>query len=112
MSAPTLTHPLVLENPQPVPDGAGGQGTSWQALGTLWCCLEPRRGRLTGGVAGPLSLTSWRIITRAAPHGALARPRPGQRLRDGARSFTVLAVAEHDPAGLYLNVTAEEETAS
>jgi hypothetical protein len=51
----------------------------------------------------------FRIFTRAAPQGSPQRPRPDQRLREGARVFTILAVSEADAAGAWLVLRAMEE---
>lgn len=40
------------------------------------------------------------------------RPRPEQRFRMGARVFRIEAVAEADPAGLWLDCIAKEERLS
>ncbi|MFN4057496.1 MAG: head-tail adaptor protein [Roseinatronobacter sp.] len=109
MSAPRLTRALVLEAPVAVPDGAGGQGVSWTALGTLWAAIKPGAGRERQGVLGASGEVSLRITLRAAPMDSTARPRAGQRLRDGARVFRILSVIEADPAGRYLTATAIEE---
>ncbi len=110
MTPPVLDRRLVLETPQQIPDGAGGYQTSWVALGTLWAQIRPGTGRETRGPAAPMSRVPYRIVLRAASPGSDARPRAGQRLREGGRLFAVLAVAEADPAGRYLTVQAEEET--
>jgi hypothetical protein len=39
------------------------------------------------------------------------RPRPDQRLREGARIFTILAVGDSDPTGRYLTCFTQEEVA-
>jgi head-tail adaptor len=49
-----------------------------------------------------------RILVRGSPVGSPSRPRPDQRLREGERIFTILAVAEADPAARFLEVHAEE----
>ena len=106
-----LTRRLDLEERQTTPDGAGGFSESWVALGTLWAALEPGRGREIDAAAGALARLPWRITLRGARAGRPRRPRPGQRLTDGARRFAVLAVAEADPQGRYLTCFAEEEVA-
>ncbi|GAB4283452.1 MAG: head-tail adaptor protein [Roseovarius sp.] len=112
MRAPVrLNRRLVLETAQRVPDGAGGFVEGWVALGELWADIRPRTGRLHAGEAGALSTTGYRIVVRAAPHGAPSRPQPGQRLRQGARVFAITAVAEADGQGRYLTCFAEEEVA-
>lgn len=103
-----LTRRLVLEARESAPDGSGGQVSSWRALGALWADLAPRSGRedFVGGRASPRQ--GWRILVRGAPPGAASRPVAGQRLREGERVFRILSVAEHDPEGRYLVLTADE----
>lgn len=109
MKAPQLNRKLTLEAPQRTPDGAGGFTESWQALGTLWADVRLRTGREAAGEAMAVSKTSYRITLRAAPLGAEQRPKPEQRLREGARLFHIKAVAEADCQGRYLVCFAEEE---
>lgn len=109
MSAPRLSRALVLEAPGDVPDGAGGFADGWTPLGTLWAEVTPRAGREAAGPADPVARAGFRIRVRAAPPGDPARPRPGQRFAEGGRRFRILAVAEADPRGLYLDCLAEEE---
>ncbi|RBI87684.1 head-tail adaptor protein [Rhodosalinus halophilus] len=111
MSAPRLNRALVLEAPVEAPDGAGGVTEGWVALGTLWAAVAPRQARESSGAAQALATTAHRITVRAAPPGCEARPRPGQRFREGARVWRILAVAEADPEGRYLTCFAEEELA-
>ena len=108
--APNLTRALVLETPVTVPDGAGGFSTTWQALGTLWADIRAGSGRERLATLGPSGEVRLRITLRAAPHGSTRRPRPDQRLREGARVFRILAVTESDPQGRHLICTAIEET--
>ncbi len=112
MKAPILNRKLVLEAPLRVPDGAGGFAVSWVALGILWAEADARTGREAAGVATPLSRAAYRITVRAAPVGSGSRPFPGQRFRDGARLFNILAVTEADPGARYLICHAEEELAT
>lgn len=109
MRPPRLSRPLHLEAAERVADGAGGFVESWAARGTLWAELRLSSGRGTPGAAAALSLARYRITVRAAPQGAAARPVPGQRFRDGARLFRILAVSEADAAGRFLTCYAEEE---
>ncbi len=111
MARVTLNRKLTLEEAQRVPDGAGGFDETWVVLGTLWADIAARSGRETGGEAVSLSSTGYRITVRAAPFGAPSRPKPGQRLCDGARIFRIDAVAEKDGAGRFLTCFAEEEVA-
>lgn len=112
MSAPRLNRRMVLEARGAVPDGAGGLLPGWTTLGMLWAELAPRTGREAEGAAGALSRMGWKITVRGAPPGSAARPEPGQRLREGARAFRILAVAERDADGRYLTCFAEEEIAA
>jgi head-tail adaptor len=104
-----LNRPMVLESPQTTPDGVGGYATSWVALGTLWCEMRPGAGSERRGLIAPEGRMLFRIFLRAAPQGSPQRPRPDQRLREGARVFTILAVSEADAAGAFLVCHAREE---
>jgi Bacteriophage head-tail adaptor len=104
-----LTRPMVLEEAGTTPDGAGGYTTSWAALGTLWCDLRAGSGSERRGLIAPEGRMLFRIFLRAAPQGSPQRPRPDQRLTEGNRVFTILAVSEADPAGAYLVCHAREE---
>jgi SPP1 family predicted phage head-tail adaptor len=109
MRAPNLSRALVLEACEQAPDGAGGFTTLWQPLGTLWAEVRPGSGREVAGVEVTLSTVAMRITVRAAPQDAVARPRAGQRFREGDRLFAILAVVEADAAGRYLTCHAREE---
>ena len=104
-----LNRALVLEGPQRVPDGAGGYAVTWVALGTLWGEVRPGSGREAAGEEINLASVNYRITVRGAVVGAPSRPKPEQRLRDGARVFHILAVTERDPGGQYLTCFAREE---
>ena len=104
-----LTRPMVLEQPSTVPDGAGGYSTSWAALGTLWAELRAGAGSERRGLIAPEGRMLFRVYLRATPQGSPQRPRPDQRLREGARIFTILAVSEADPSGAFLVCHAREE---
>lgn len=103
-----LARRLTLEAREAVGDGAGGQAVTWRPLGEIWAEMTARSGRedVVGGA--PRAVVSWRIVVRGAPVGAPSRPRPEQRLREGERVFDILAVAEADAAGRYLEILAEE----
>lgn len=106
---PNLSRRLVLETPERVADGAGGFSETWVPRGTLWAAMTAQGGGEGASGQGTVSKVAWRIVLRAAPPGSPARPRPGQRLTEGARRFAITAVAERDAAGRYLTVFAEEE---
>ncbi|MBZ4024036.1 phage tail protein [Rhodobacter sp. TJ_12] len=112
MSVPHLNRKLVLEAAQRRPDGAGGATLEWQALGEVWAAVKAGSGRAREGAFVTLASVPYRIVVRAAPVGSPRRPRPEQRFRDGARVFRILAVADDDPAGLYLTCFTREEVAA
>jgi head-tail adaptor len=104
-----LTRKLILEAPQNVADGTGGFTQSWAVLGTLWGDVAAGSGRETAGVEVTMAAVPYRITVRGAAVGSTARPKPEQRLRDGTRVFTILAVTERDSDGRYLTCFAREE---
>lgn len=112
MTAPHLARKLVLEEPQRVPDGAGGFSLIWVAKGTLWAAVEPVSGRERAGESVTVSTVSYRVTVRGAPQGAPSRPKPEQRFREGARLLRITAVTEEDAAGHYLTCYATEEVLS
>lgn len=103
-----LARRLTLEAREATPDGSGGRALTWRPLGEIWAEMTARGGREEVAGGAPRSVTSWRIMVRGAPVGAPSRPRPEQRLREGERVFDILAVAEADAAGRYLEILAEE----
>lgn len=109
MSAPHLTRSLVLEAPVRTPDGAGGYAKTWAVLGALWAEVVPGGGRDVAGQEVTLASVAYRVTVRGAVQGAPSRPKPGQRFRDGARLFTILAVTERDPAAQFLVCFTREE---
>tara|TARA_R110002094_G_scaffold26830_2_gene39525 strand:- start:797 stop:1135 length:339 start_codon:yes stop_codon:yes gene_type:complete len=109
MSAPVLSHALILEAPERAEDGAGGFVEGWVVLGTLWAQIEARTGRETAQGGAPISRVSHRIVVRGGPFGSQQRPKPQQRFRDGARVFAIEAVAERDRDGRYLTCFVAEE---
>ncbi|MBS1303592.1 head-tail adaptor protein [Loktanella sp. SALINAS62] len=109
MRVPTLNRSLTLEAPQSTPDGAGGYVLTWSALGTLWADVRPGNGQTRAIGETTVSRVPLIITVRSAVVGSDARPVAGQRLRDGARLFAVLAVTERDPSGRFLTCHATEE---
>ncbi|SFN88940.1 head-tail adaptor [Roseovarius lutimaris] len=104
-----LNRELVLEVPDRQPDGAGGFIEAWLPRGTLWAEVVARTGRGVAGAAVSLSRATFRITVRAAPQDSPARPKPGQRFRDGSRLFVIQSVTERDAAGRFLTCWAQEE---
>lgn len=109
MRPPVLARPLVLEARARVADGAGGFADTWEARGTLWAEVAAGSGSAAEGGDVALGALGLRIVVRAAPQGAPERPEPGQRFRDGARLYAILAVSERDGAGRHLLCHAREE---
>ena len=107
-----LSRLLVLEDPQRVPDNAGGFIETWQPLGEVWAEVTARTGRSGDLGSVRTGQVAWRIVVRGAPVGVPSRPMPGQRFREGARHYRIEAVAERDPAGSYLICDASEEVAA
>lgn len=112
MSAPQLNRRLVLEAPVRVADGAGGFVETWTALGSLWAEVTARTGRERAEAGALVSGVAYRIVVRGALYGAIGRPKPEQRFREGERVFVIQAVAERDPEGRYLTCFADEEVAA
>lgn len=111
MRRPVLTRKLQLEAPRRDADGAGGFTTTWVVLGQVWGDVAARSGRIRrSGGRLPVSQLRYRVTLRATPAGSAARPRPGQRFREGDRLYRILAVAEDDAAARYLVCDTEEET--
>lgn len=100
---------LVLEEASRQPDNAGGYTENWSELGTLWAELRAGTGRERALTAAVLSYVPYRITVRAAPVGAVSRPKPGQRFREGNRVYRIEAVSDSDRNGLYLECFAKEE---
>lgn len=112
MSVPRATIPLVLESPEREADQMGGYRMVWRPLGVLHAQMRAGIGAERQGEIGAESVVPWRITVRAARVGDPRRPRPTQRFRMGERVFRIEAVAEADPAGLWLNCLAKEERLS
>ncbi len=108
INPPNLNRKLVLEERQLTADGAGGFDVTWHALGTIHAAIEARRGaeREIGGRLIPA--VAYTMIVRGAPVGSPSRPKADQRLVEGERGFSILAVAERDASGMYLELWAEE----
>jgi head-tail adaptor len=103
-----LSRQLVLEAREVQSDGSGGFAVGWTALGTVWADVRARAGREDFLAGRAVPRTRYLILVRGAPVGALSRPRPEQRFREGARVFDILTVAEHDAGGRFLEIVAEE----
>lgn len=105
--APKLDRLLTLEEAVTVPDGAGGFSVIWETVCTHWAEVTSGTGRQSAGEEVILGQVPYKITVRALPYGTFGRPRPDQRLREGRRIFTILAVTERDAR--YLVCFAREE---
>ncbi len=85
MAGVNMNRRVTLETVVRSPDGAGGFSESWQSLGALWAGVE------AVGSVTPRA----RITLRALPATSLARPEPGQRLREGSRLYYLRHVVEN-----------------
>ena len=106
-----LSRKLELEAFTRVSDGAGGYSGTWIALGTHWGSVDPINGRLERGEGRAQSRVGYRITVRAVPPASSARPKAGQRFREGSRIYDIRAVLQSGDARL-LNCLVDEETAS
>lgn len=106
-----LSRKLELEALSRSSDGAGGYGGSWVSLGTHWGAVEPISGRAERGEASARSRAAYRITVRAVPPTSSARPKAGQRFREGSRVYAIRAVLQTSDAR-YLSCIVDEETAS
>jgi head-tail adaptor len=107
-----LNRRMVLEAASRVADGAGGYVETWVDLGLHWARVRAGPGTVAAADMVALAAVPLRITVRAAPEGSLARPRPGQRFREGGRRYRSLAVTEEDADGHYLTCFAREEAAA
>lgn len=106
---PKLNRRLHLDAPTRVADAAGGFTESWSTLGAHWAEVTPGAGREAEFAGLNVARVPYKIVVRATPHGAPSRPEPGQRFRDGARVFMILAVTSADSREHYLLCYAQEE---
>lgn len=106
-----LSRKLVLEARSRSEDGAGGFSGNWVALGTHWGAVEPASGRLERGEEQARSRASFRVTLRAVPPASSARPKAGQRFRDGVRLFEIRAVRDSSDLR-FLECVVDEEVGS
>ena len=107
-----LDREMTLEAQVATPDGAGGRTLTWTPVGRIWVGLRSARGREAAGQVGALSEARWTATLRGAAPGDPARPMPGQRLREGLRTFRILSVAERDGRGRWMVCELIEEAAT
>ncbi len=106
-----LSRKLDLEERGRSADGAGGYSGAWVVLGTHWAAVEPSTGRLERGEAVARARGAYRITLRSVPPMSPARPKAGQRFREGTRVYEIRSVVEGGDAR-HLVCYADEEVAS
>ncbi len=106
-----LSRKLELEDRVRSGDGAGGFSGGWVQLGTHWGAVDPISGRLERSDGAARSRVAYKITVRAMPPASSARPRAGQRFREGARVYDIRAVLQSSDAR-YLTCIVDEEAAS
>lgn len=87
---------LALETCDAVGDGGGGVVGAWRVLGWHWAQLRAVSAGEQRIGAAVRAEVSHRLTVRWRPHGAISRPTPRQRFREGARVFDIVAVSEAD----------------
>lgn len=107
-----LNRRLVLEERGRAPDGAGGATGGWTALGEHWAAIRSGTGRIEGGEGFPRSRVPYRVTIRAVAPDSPARPKAGQRFREGERVYAILAVADRTSDARFLDCVVDEEVAS
>lgn len=112
MRLPKLNRKFVLETPERLPDGAGGYEITWVPLGELWAEVKSGQGRELEVHSLPRSQVPLVVTVRAAPMGSDARPRAGQRFREGTRIYNINAVTEASDNLSFLMVRVMEEVAA
>jgi len=106
-----LSRKLELEGLARITNGSGGFTGEWSPLGIHWGAVDPISGRMERGDGHSRSRVAYKITVRAVPPTSSARPKAGQRFREGARIYDIRSVLQSSDAR-YLNCIAEEEIAS
>jgi len=104
-----LNRLLRLESATRQSDGAGGYTVVWAVLGSVWAEVRATTGQERQSLSGRISSVPYRVIVRSAKVGAVSRPKPDQRFREGERLYRIYAVADFDAAGMYLECFCKEE---
>ena len=98
-----LNRRLVLEAPAEIADGAGGVTRTYTTVTTLWAAVRPASARGDVVAAASGATVTHRIILRTR-----ADLTTRHRLRDGTRIFRIVALRDHDGAGRFIEIAAEE----
>lgn len=97
-----LNRQLVLETAERVSDGSGGFVVEWLALGTLFARITARNGGESRIGGRDVWVNRLDVLVRTAPQGALSRPKPSQRFREGERIYGIESVTEAGLDGRFL----------
>lgn len=108
MRAPRLNRRMCLEERSEVPNGSGGLTRTWVERAWVWAAVEAGSAQQVHEGGTTLGRIKSRIVLRA---GGMDRPLPGQRLREGGRVFSILAVGDADPDARYVTCHVQEEVA-
>lgn len=105
IDAGRLTARLVLERPEPVEDGHGGAVTGFVEVARVWALIEPRSFAEEEKGPGLVATVTHHVTVRA--RGDLSA---GQRFRNGARLFEILALRDPDESGRFQLALCREVT--
>lgn len=95
---------LELEAPVATPDGQGGADIAWHPVAALWALVEPVSQAFSEIAGAEAATISHRIWLRFRADLAA-----GQRLRKGARTFSIRTARDPDESRRYLVCYCEEE---
>ena len=94
---------VVLEAPQTIPDGAGGEAIAWTTVATLWADLRPMGGGETFVFERADPSVRWRVRIRFRADVA-----PNMRFAIGQRALEIRAAFDPDGRRTWLECLAEE----
>jgi SPP1 family predicted phage head-tail adaptor len=98
-----LRHRLMLEAPTETADGAGGVTRDYATIATLWAAVTPLAARGEVQADALAATATHRIIMRARGDVTTRH-----RLREGARTFRIVALRDPDGSGRFIEIHAEE----
>jgi SPP1 family predicted phage head-tail adaptor len=101
-----LNRRLVLEAPIEAPDGAGGVTRGYATVTTLWAQVVPVTAR-DEVVAAAVGATVTHRVTIRMRDDVTTR----HRLREGARTYQVVALRDASGQGRFLEISAQERIA-
>nr|WP_246206566.1 phage head closure protein [Propylenella binzhouense] len=99
-----LRHRMILERATRTPDGAGGEALAWSEAARFFAAIVPVRAEERVAGEGPGDRVTHRIAIRHRS-GIAA----GDRLRLGARLFTIRTIHDPQEDGRFLVCLATED---